>query len=1133
MKNENSSEENSSETLLTFLKKLPNADTIIKKLNLPERLNESVLDFMKRNSNELYDVENEMKCDLVVIQQVSKEHNTLLFDNRFLSKKRKQKSEHFLGIVLDKAGRMMKMTHELNNMPHLLRKNFRNKHPEKPLWELLKLKDKEKNPTNFEETIQFLEKHHLKEKMRIFYLGKCFQNCWTNDDHTLQEIEAFTTKNLTLGFRIPRPKKPKPKKGKKEKATEEIQQPPDEFQINHSAAVKVKLTGLNQAYALGCISLKDFENLSQKLSETAAAMWIELDDKHQARYVTFVNGKKTFQKELNSDVKNWKNLFDVIFEQKENMTKIKSKVLKNVIETLEKYPLNYSTAWKNCLRSLKQAIQNFKVAVYSKDDKVLHAIKSHFCYYLDSTIKKNFKGVILNANSKKDLTVIIAKCVVIFNFESYSNLDTTSVDALWPKPVIKNCIKELKHQPKQSVGAKSFTVSQMCKERGKQLSHLLLSAYVETGTLFMKQFQNDIFSLPRYQSLSSLAFNSIWTLYANESGHFSQGLEKTKAFHEQTLRKFANGGFSFSCREKINAGELLDPNGFELAQTIFENDVCSSYGNAASKMSTPSGFCTCYTWAEDVQKLVRCDRRARFQTFEFLSVYKTIYKIIEEDGLKIRKIFSNFHQLGFLQVNKFTIDLIIILDDGRIKLVAFDGAFSHGCRQGCPNLRNYVRNKTRQELEAASELRDQTIQNWCKELNENMKISDFAEYQVITSCHHEEYKVSKMKQFFESKPKLKQLVDGYMTDNELSMDDCLFSSDKLTYLAVVEGYIQQNRHYPPQKPLFLQDREKNWNRYSSTNELETTIFLSKDYLNYLIREHNFRVTKINKIFFYKKCYIFPKIYTQLVNERACSTTSTEKKQFLKNVINFSTGMYGYNEKKHTLRSKCRLVTKVPVRYFYCKEKKQIDHVDFIENTPIIFIQVNTSVNASNQKTESALPIFMTIIEFGKMTLARVFSFYDKYLLPGKIKLLYSNIDNGLYAISTRTIEEAVDPNHVQKFEEEKSKLFDDNKAGCLKVEFVMNATQGWRFVSHASHNYSIITNDVKVGVHKNASLSNVSTLKSYETACQLLKHKNVTISQERRTNKLAHIKTSFKNFDFSLKSSTVQDGCVKFNQESV
>ena len=290
-------------------------------MNLEEKLNDSLLDFMKRNSDELYEVEEEMECELVVIQQMSKDYNILLYDNRFLSKKRKVKNDTFLGIVLDKAGRTTKITDKLNDMPRLLRNNFKNKNPEQPLWKLLKLENEEKNPTNVEETILFLQKHKQKEKKRLFYLGKCFQNCWANEDHTLEQVEAFTTRNLKLGFRIPKLKKAKPKKEKKEKFKEEIYLPPDENQNNYSAAVKVKLNALNQAYALGCISLKEFENLSQKLSEITASLWIELDDKNQARYATFVSGNKIFQKELNTDA-NWTALFDVIFEQKEKLTKI-------------------------------------------------------------------------------------------------------------------------------------------------------------------------------------------------------------------------------------------------------------------------------------------------------------------------------------------------------------------------------------------------------------------------------------------------------------------------------------------------------------------------------------------------------------------------------------------------------------------------------------------------------------------------------------------------------------------------------------------------------------------------------------------------------------------------------------------
>ena len=73
-----------------------------------------------------------------------------------------------MGIVFDKAGRTTKITDKLNDMPRLLRNNFKNKNPEQPLWKLLKLENEKKNPTNVEETILFLQKHKQKEKKRLF-----------------------------------------------------------------------------------------------------------------------------------------------------------------------------------------------------------------------------------------------------------------------------------------------------------------------------------------------------------------------------------------------------------------------------------------------------------------------------------------------------------------------------------------------------------------------------------------------------------------------------------------------------------------------------------------------------------------------------------------------------------------------------------------------------------------------------------------------------------------------------------------------------------------------------------------------------------------------------------------------------
>lgn len=135
-----------------------------------------------------------------------------------------------------------------------------------------------------------------------------FEEEWTQKHLNYQnferiEIEAFTTSNYTLGFqkRIIKPmlsfqemkKIELQKKAQQTKTDEEEINP---FQQNNSIAVNVKLTGLNQAFNLGCITLTEFKNLSARLSNTSMCLWIELDEKIMLDMSLTKTGKKRFTK---------------------------------------------------------------------------------------------------------------------------------------------------------------------------------------------------------------------------------------------------------------------------------------------------------------------------------------------------------------------------------------------------------------------------------------------------------------------------------------------------------------------------------------------------------------------------------------------------------------------------------------------------------------------------------------------------------------------------------------------------------------------------------------------------------------------------------------------------------------------
>jgi len=1096
---------------------LPNGTTIWNQLlditDLDE--NTTLLTWLKTSADYFFCIEKHMKCDLIILKKTKLFQHTLLYDNRFLESH--QPNSFLLQcFILDNEGCLLEKKTDVDFLPKL-----HCKQKEKSLLQLLNLNEPEPHFNTCQDALHFLKLHNVKS--HVFYTIRhsktvYFEEEWTQKHLNYQnferiEIEAFTTSNYTLGFqkRIIKPmlsfqemkKIELQKKAQQTKTDEEEINP---FQQNNSIAVNVKLTGLNQAFNLGCITLTEFKNLSARLSNTSMCLWIELDEKNNARYVTYKDWQKTFHKEVNQTAESWKIVFDVMFERRKLFVEEKTKMLEPLFEKLQKFNDKKTNPWKTCIRMLKSCIQNTKVIVYSENDSILHSLKTFFCNYVDEMKKKKFRGIKLQANSKNDLVMFQISEMTFLNYGSYLKMDTSKMDAAFSPPFLSSKTKLL-NDHKMKYNNKSTL--KHCKERGKVMSNFLFKNWQNFGEYVMKRFQIDLFSMP-YVSLSKLSFICVWHKYALKAGIFHQGLEQSKMYQENVLRKFSTGGFSYSCQDKINCGEPIHSDLTQpLAKTIRELDIQSSYGYAASTMNVPTGFCSGFI-NEGSKYLQKIDIKSRFFSFEFLSVYYTLWKL--EKKCHIQTVYSNYHQHGIISVAHHPIDLVVITTEGKIKLFAFDGAWVHGCKQGCPNLKSYVGKKSRQEVEHQTELRDQIILEWCQQINQIEP--GFVEYTIISDCHHPEYFPRTLKQFFENEPQLKPLIEGYIQKNELSQDEILMSSDKLTFIAVLDGHVPKNSNFVQQHPLFIQNEEKKWNRCSATNPDKQGMLMTKDYLKYVIKEHNFQVTNIHQVFFYKKCNILPSIFKELIETRASSMTSPEEKTLLKNIVNFSAGFFGFNEKKHQIISNCRLVTSFPLKckFNYVNTFQQL--VGTVGTKEIWFLKTTRSNLKQKIMTKSALPIYVCITEFGKQRLSEMFTLFEKYLVPEKYRLCYSNVDNTLIVLSTDTLEEAVIPQYKKKFLAKQTEFFQENTPGHLKEEFVMTSDLEWKFVSGMTQNYAIITKDVAIGIHKNSAMNHVSTLQSYQAACNMLDNFKFSIPQIRRTCKLAHMIQTSRNFSF-------------------
>lgn len=1105
-------------------------------------------DFLKKFGQDFSQLEPLFSCRLCILQNQSRESLPkkwmLLYDNVHF--KDSKSPWPFVGLLFDESGALTNKIVNPRQLPKLHKDNFFYFKGRQSLWKLCGLSKKINNPKNYKETMAFLEKNN--SAVDVVYTSvrtkrKCISQDWNcpvfphRESHKKVFVEAFLYTSFKLAFRKVETKKLKANKkirmkfldndddsddddddngGKVKKEGDDGVVPKEklvsnECQKNSRGAVSVQLSGLNQARSLGVLSLEEFVDLSTKLAGTSACFWFELDcKKENILFANYRDAESFYQQDIQGE-ESWKLFFDYVFKRREKITLEKQNLLQPVLDKLSLFSkCSFKSPWVFCAVSLKACIKKMKIVLFSSDDSVMHALKLHFCNYAMQKRPKYFKGVWLNSDAKNDLAVMQIPEMILFNFGSYLKLDLKNV---LPPPFLRAGVANIKHQPVQETsGLGAFP---HCQQRGEASTQLLLEAWANFGKSFMTFFQFDIFSMS-YMSLSALSFKAIWQKCARIGGTYHQGLEKTKLFYEDVLRQHSTGGFSHSCQDRVECGKPLHADEAKTASSICELDICSSYGYAASNMCTPTGFCMGYR-NDGNNKLVCTDPVQRFQSFEFLSVYYTLHQMDAEvvggNGVdSVLTVFSNFHQNGTLRIEKMPVDLAVIRESGKVVLFNFDGEYAHGCRAGCPSLKSYVGGKSRKELEEFSELRDELMNDWCKAVNFQMQQDNFATYQLITSCHHSQYELRQLKRAFLNVPILSRLTDVYLKRSVLSQDEALFCGENLTYIAFVKGRVPVQP--PLSKPLLVREKDKKWNRHFSTDSVENVI-MTKDYFNYLSKQHNFRVEKIDRIFFYKRCDILPNIFRELIETRALGSTGPGEKQMLKNAVNFACGFFGFNETKTRGSSgKCRLFSKVSRRarnlILNVQEVGKVGGRLFLMGK-----NVNPHAKISERKpTMSALPVYVTITEFGKLRLASIMCFLEKHIAPEDIRFLYSNVDNVLLALSTDSIDDAVADNLKESYLAKKPDFFSVGLPGHVKEEFLLTSEQAWKFVSGMTQNYALLAKDTSKEVHKNSALNKLSTQQAYRVSCAILDGQQMVVSQTRRVNKM--LNTDHKTQDFTF-----------------
>jgi len=993
----------------------------------------------------------------------------------------------------------------------------------------------DKQPQSLEEVKEVLTDMRLIDDACVMYCAsfkpyKSFQ--WFNGYNASQIvpflIEAYTKPDLSIGYRTKSHARPN---SHSNQLPEYVIPPesnpcPDPKTKNRRSSVSVRLTALNLVSALGICTNEEQNGIAVALSSCVGAMWITYDDSKQARHAVYADKflRNGFMIELKNSAfpaaephnsLQWTRMFSAIEKTAKRMREAKQIILQPIIARLNRYVVHGTESkWSQCVKQLKACIQKLKIFVFSTDDLTLHTLKVPLagCMKVHGS-----RGVYIHTLANNSVTSLTCKDYTFLNIfdlfscrpEEYDHknddrvlwelanewLDDIRSKARLQRYVVPIVHAKLAHlRTHQKIG--SFEMRTFLTRRGIRNVEIMHELYEALADFTLKEFRYDITTLQR-TSIPKQAFDIVWLNYVKLAGPMAHSVEKTHPHTEFKLRPWCTGGFSYSCQDKLKADRpLYRGNNVDLAHSLHEYDIVSSYGNSGKTMATCKGFG--FTFPE-TQK--------RHKSLEYMAVMYTIYNWVYVQGKKIVNVFSNFSPLGVFSIGKFPIDLVAIFEDGSVHLCQIDGHFVHGDynHPECPSLTRYANNATRQDLEHKTQLRDQTILRWMCDTN-----NPFISYSVLTDCCHPEYTRKHLLSAFKTIPELQKLVSGIAAlDGSL---DCI-DPNEMTFLAIVTGNCA--RRPSVFGPVFTQDLK-------APTTFSGTMLLTSDYYQYLKKNFDFQCASVEWIVYYKKCTTLPAVFEWLCNLRNDhQRVSKSRAAIVKSIINLSCGFFGFNRTKST-RVVSRVTHSIPKRFNIYRHAITDLKTEFGE-VPYYLVQTYYPPPKQCFMCPTPLVLFVSIVEFGKMRLNQALQCLFKHMRPQAIRLMYSNVDNFVLACSadalTGCLKERTQLGEWRFFVEwgELYPSFVNPDAGMLKLEWYMPKAYNWKFVSPFRMQYSVVCNQPGQNKQKVSSLQGLGTETTYKMGVDALKKKPVKVQQVRRVNKIAGPETHPVHYVFSHK----------------
>ena len=954
---------------------------------------------------------------------------------------------------------------------------------------------------------------------------------------------------------------------KMEKLQKKEKEMTDPFQSNCAASINLAHSGLNLAYHLGLIKTKqELSQISNDLVKTHSSLYVFLDEQHHLRHITYYDYQCTFSTQVtcpdgtddsledsqrrDKAAKTMLEFWKKVWDQRQQMMEKRQQLLDPLLERLN--PLLHQinkkpiiSPYLRCWANLKKLVGHQRVYMFSNQDAHLHSIKFYLTDFVYQTFKKS-RGVTVKASSDSTLTMLCIPGMTVINLHTYFDSKTdadffsTTFGSNGYNPSAIVASHKNKHLERQPYATdRPTTLLTHCKKTGIKSAQHILEYWANFGLFLLTTFFFDVHGLVSLPSASYLAFQCVWTAYTQMAGPLAQGLEKCKAHYEKLLRQDSKGGFMFSVEEALKEGDALwaeEQVHAARAQSIAEMDLVSAYGYAASKTYMPSGFCTGYGKSQEHSDkvLFKLDSKARHKSFEFRAVYKVLHDLVKQEGIVIRTVYSNYSPLGLFCLGSYPIDLAVVTQDGKLLLYQMDGLWAHGCPI-CPDQPFlFVNGQTHQQVRQKTNQRDKTIKTWVETVNTTVNYP-MIDYTIIYDCHTNGFTTQALEYFYSAVPELAQLVQGYQvidaigtTLGKKTFDSVIanHSNASYTFIAKATVRVQISTGNHTDGPLVVyQSRTNKYTKQSLA--YSGAVVLTRDYYEWLKTSfQNVSLDHLEWVLFYKTEPIFNGIYNELTRLRS-SSTDPVLVCFLKRMINLSCGFYGAHTSQQD-KATYRLVDGLPRDYAFFRHNLNLDYSTEIGQKNYILLETKTlpKVFSYHKPSNSAIPMFVTIVEYGKLRLVQILHFLQQHVNPLRFRLLYSNIDNILFALGdANTLEEAIEPHLQDSFCTQKGNFLasvENGKViktpGMAALEWIRDGTTGWKFVSIRTQHYCLVVSNPTYGgnLHKTSGWANVSSQKAYDMALNMLKGKAVAVNQTRRVNKKFSMDTREVTFHYNM-----------------